>query len=126
MDRSVFILLSMIFLHIVDDYKLQGILASMKQKKWWRGQAEYKELYKYDYIPALLQHSFSWAFMIMLPIAISLKFDIGMWVYAYIINTAIHAVVDTLKANMLKINLVTDQTIHIMQIVVTWLVFVLK
>ena len=34
MDNKIFILLAMIFLHIIDDYKLQGSLASMKQKKW--------------------------------------------------------------------------------------------
>ena len=33
--NKMFCLLLMIFLHIIDDYKLQGILASMKQKNWW-------------------------------------------------------------------------------------------
>ena len=97
----------------------------MKQKIWWEEQKGYKPLYKYDYIPALIEHSFSWTFMIMLPIAIYLKFDIGWWSIAYIINMAIHAFVDDLKANRFKINLVIDQTIHIIQIVLTWLLFVL-
>ena len=120
---NIFVLLSMIFLHIIDDYKLQGILASMKQKRWWKEQKEYKSLYKYDYIPALLEHSFSWTFMIMLPIAFALNFNIGLWVIAYIVNMIIHAIVDDLKANKMKINLVVDQTIHIVQIVITWLIF---
>lgn len=124
MNNKIFILLSMIFLHIIDDYKLQGILASMKQKTWWEDQKGYNELYKYDYIPALIEHSFSWAFMIMLPIAISLNFNIGWWAIAYVINMIIHAIVDTLKANSLKINLVTDQTIHVVQIVITWMIFI--
>lgn len=123
MDNKIFILLAMIFLHIIDDYKLQGILASMKQKKWWEEQKEYKNLYKYDYIPALIEHSFSWTFMVMLPIAVMLRFDIGWWVIAYIMNMIIHAFVDDLKANKFKINLVVDQTIHIIQIFVTWLIF---
>lgn len=123
MDNKIFVLLAMIFLHIIDDYKLQGILASMKQKKWWEEQKEYKNLYKYDYIPALIEHSFSWTFMIMLPIAIMLHFNVGWWVIAYIMNMIIHAFVDDLKANKFKINLVVDQTIHIIQIVVTWLIF---
>lgn len=123
MDNKIFVLLAMIFLHIIDDYKLQGILASMKQKKWWEEQKEYKNLYKYDYIPALIEHSFSWTFMIMLPIAVMLHFNIGWWVIAYIANIIVHAFVDNLKANQFKINLVVDQTIHIMQIVVTWLIF---
>lgn len=125
MSSSVFILLSMIFLHIVDDFKLQqGILSNMKQKNWWIHQKEYKNIYRYDYIPALILHAFSWSFMIMLPIAIALRFDIGLWAIAYIVNTVIHALVDTLKANALKINLVTDQMIHMVQIIITWMIFV--
>jgi hypothetical protein len=124
MDNKIFILLAMIFLHIIDDYKLQGILASMKQKKWWKEQKEYKKLYRHDYIPALIEHSFSWTFMIMLPIAIVLHLNIGWWIFAYIVNMVIHAFVDDLKANKFKINLVIDQTIHIIQIIVTWLIFI--
>jgi len=126
MSNKIFILLSMIFLHIIDDYKLQqGVLANLKQKKWWKEQKEYKWMYKYDYIPALLNHAFSWTFMIMLPIAIVLRFDIGVWVYAYVINIIIHAFVDDLKANKFKINLVIDQSIHMIQIFITWLIFIL-
>lgn len=124
MNNKIFILFSMIFLHIIDDYKMQGILASMKQKKWWTEQKEYKPLYKYDYIIALIEHSFSWTFMIMLPISLSLHFNIGWWVLAYVINATIHAFVDNLKANKFKINLVIDQLIHIAQILITWLVFI--
>ena len=124
MDNKIFILLAMIFLHIIDDYKLQGILASMKQKKWWKEQKEYKKLYRHDYIPALIEHSFSWTFMIMLPIAIVLHLNIGWWIFAYIVNMVIHAFVDDLKANKFKINLVIDQTIHLIQIIVTWLIFI--
>jgi hypothetical protein len=121
---NVFILLSMIFLHVIDDYKLQGILASMKQKKWWAEQKEYKPLYKYDYIAALIMHSFSWTFMIMLPIAITLQFNIGWWIIAYIVNMVIHAYIDDLKANKFKINLLEDQSIHIAQIICTWFIFI--
>ena len=124
MDNKIFILLAMIFLHIIDDYKLQGILASMKQKKWWEEQKEYRKLYRHDYIPALIEHSFSWTFMMMLPIAVVLRFNIGWWVIAYIANMVIHAFVDNLKANKFKINLVIDQTIHMAQIIITWLIFI--
>ena len=124
--NEIFTLLSMVFLHIIDDYKLQGILASMKQKKWWKEQKEYRSLYQYDYIPALIEHSFSWTFMIMLPIAIALHFNIGNWIFAYIINMVIHAYVDNLKANKHKINLIIDQLIHIIQIIITWLIFICK
>ena len=119
----IFILLAMLFCHIIDDFYLQGILASMKQKMWWRKQEQYKEKYRYDYIVALIIHSFSWVFMIMLPIAIYLKFNLG-WLYlAYPINLTIHAIVDDLKANKLKINLIVDQSIHILQIIIIWIMF---
>ena len=124
MINYIFILLSMVFLHIIDDYKLQGILASMKQQNWWQKQENYKSLYKYDYIPALLELSFSWTFMIMLPIAFSMQFKIGLWLIAYIVNLIIHAFIDDLKANKLKINLIVDQLIHIIQIFITWIIFV--
>lgn len=121
------ILLTMIFLHIIDDFVLQklGILAMLKQKEWWTAQKEYKPLYKYDYIAGLLVHSFSWAFMIMLPIAIQLNFNVS-WGYgtALFVNMLIHCFVDDLKANKLKINLIVDQTIHIIQIVLTAIIFI--
>jgi hypothetical protein len=42
--NNCFLLLLMIFLHIVDDYYLQGILASMKQKEWWHKTAPEKNV----------------------------------------------------------------------------------
>ena len=116
----------MVFCHIVDDYYLQGKLASFKQKSWWQEKAP-DQLYKYDYIVALMMHSFSWAFMIMLPIAVSQSFDIGARFAAmFVVNTAVHAIVDHLKANERKINLVTDQSIHICQIIVTFMMWIAR
>lgn len=116
----------MMFCHIVDDYYLQGKLALFKQKSWWKKNAPH-EMYKYDYIVALIMHSFSWAFMMMLPIAVSQSFDIGAgFVAMFVVNTAVHAIVDHLKANKRKINLVTDQSIHIGQIVLTFLICMLS
>ena len=60
---KIVILIVMFFCHIVDDYYLQGCLANMKQKSWWQIHTSNK-LYKYDYIMALLEHAFSWSFMI--------------------------------------------------------------
>ena len=48
----LFVIILMIFCHIVDDYYLQGWLASAKQKQWWKDNAPDK-LYRFDY--ALLQ-----------------------------------------------------------------------
>ena len=119
---NVLILLAMIFLHIVDDYYLQGILASMKQRAWWKENAP-DPLYKHDYIVALMEHAFSWTFMIMLPVGIYTIFydkSIVLIIIMFLINWIIHAIVDHLKANVKVINLVTDQAIHILQIIVTW------
>ena len=120
--NNAFIFLLMIFFHIVDDYYLQGILASMKQKKWWKENAP-ESLYKHDYIWALFMHSFSWAFMIMLPIAFKTNFNIDFFfIYIFILNVIGHAFIDDAKANKKELNLVQDQSLHLLQIVMTALV----
>lgn len=123
---KVFILLAMIFCHIVDDYYLQqGLLANMKQKLWWTKQEQYADKYKYDYLVALIIHSFSWSFMIMLPIAFIDNFKVGAaFTVMFFANAITHGIVDDLKANKFKINLVQDQTIHIYQIIITALILV--
>ena len=124
--NGLFVLLSMMFCHIVDDYYLQGKLALFKQKSWWQENAP-DEMYKHDYIVALMMHSFSWAFMVMLPIAVSQSFDIGAGFAAmFVVNTAVHAMVDDLKANKRKINLVTDQLIRAGQIALTFLICITR
>ena len=45
------------------------------------------------------------------------------YVGAIISNTEIHMYVDNLKANELKINLIVDQSIHIAQIIITYILF---
>ncbi len=118
---KAFVLLWMLFNHVLDDYFLQGILASMKQKKWW--QENYPDAkYKHDYIMALFMHSLSWSFMIMLPIAAFYSFNVGFWfIFAFIMNLALHMYVDNGKANIGIINLIEDQILHIIQIVGTWI-----
>ena len=119
------ILILMFFAHIVDDYYLQGWLASAKQKKWWKKNAPDK-LYKFDYIMVLFCHTLSWSIMIFLPILIySLINNIDLnWFYLAIpINLIIHAIVDDLKVNKFKINLIVDQSIHFIQIIITWVIF---
>ena len=122
--NDLFLILSMIFCHIVDDYYLQGWLASAKQKKYWQDNAPDK-MYRYDYIWALLMHSFSWSFMVMLPIALSLSFDVSvLFGVVFVFNVVIHAFTDDLKANKKKINLWVDQIIHLTQIVITAIIFI--
>ena len=127
---KILLLLMMIFLHIVDDYYLQGWLASAKQKSYWEQNAPDK-LYKHDYIMALFMHSFSWAFMIIVVPSVytlinTTNTNNASLVIAlfFLINLCIHMVVDNSKANLKKINLVQDQLCHLVQILITWVVFV--
>lgn len=151
MDKSL-IFLTMVFFHTIADYNLQGILASMKQSQWWtemfcddmeklskRKDILPEKVFEYkmnaiqdafhkshnDFIMALFMHSFSWAFMIMLPILYYYHFDTSMigeaFYISFAINTIIHMYVDHMKANMKKINLVTDQLIHLVQITFTFI-----
>ena len=123
---KLLILLSMIFCHIVDDYYLQGWLASAKQKEWWEKNAPQK-LYKYDYIVALFMHSFSWSFMISVPlflysilVAGAKNEDIYYISFLMVLNLICHMLVDNMKCNKKIINLITDQSIHILQIICTF------
>ena len=120
----IFVFLFMVFCHIIDDYNLQGWLASAKQKSYWEND-EYTRFrmwkYKNDYIMALFIHSLSWAFMIMLPIAITESFNVGwLFLLVFLINTAMHMFIDNEKANNKTINLVTDQLLHLVQIAGTF------
>ena len=120
--NTIFVFMLMIFCHIVDDYYLQGWLASAKQKQYWQENAP-QDLYKREYIWALIMHSFSWTFMIMLPIAYVNSFAVdASFVIIFAMNVIIHAMIDDLKANKKKINLWEDQLIHILQIGLTALV----
>lgn len=120
MGIKILLLLTMIFCHIIDDYYLQGWFASAKQKMWWEKNAP-DELYKYDYIAALFMHSFSWTFMIMLVPTIYVLLVGGIWSpVVFVANLVIHMIVDDMKANKKKINLIQDQSIHMIQIFATW------
>ena len=124
--NGLFVLLLMMFCHIVDDYYLQGKLALFKQKSWWEEKAP-DQLYKYDYIVALIMHSFSWAFMIMLPVLIAFSLNPPLWFwFDLLFNVCLHAMIDNLKCNELKINLIQDQLIHLAQILTTWIMYVLE
>jgi hypothetical protein len=122
--RKLIILLTMLFLHIIDDYVLQDALARLKQRSYWKEHAP-DEKYKHDYIIALIEHSFEWTFMVMLPITIKcfiLNYGLFLYVVCFLANVIIHTIVDDLKANKLKINLIQDQCVHIVQVLITWFV----
>lgn len=124
----IFVLIAMLFSHVFDDYVLQGCLANLKQKRFWENDDIGKNpKYRYDYICALIMHSISWSFCTMLPIALfiglnSITFDFAI---CFAINVAVHAITDDLKANKLKINLIEDQSVHMIQIALTFVYFVI-
>ena len=116
----------MLFLHLIDDYKIQGILANLKQREWWKENAP-NPLYKNDYKVALIEHGFSWAFTISLPflyVAITQNnLALGIFVIInYFVNALIHAFIDNLKANEHIISLTTDQLLHWIQIGSFWFI----
>ena len=124
------ILFVMIFLHVLEDFHLQGILAQLKQRDWWRTNAP-SRLYREDYLIALITHSFEWAFLITLPwlVIAFITVDTGlitMLLLSYLLNTIFHGAVDDLKANQKRINLWTDQKYHYIQIIVTWVLLTIS
>ena len=121
--NSLFLLASMFFMHVVADFNLQGIMASMKQKDWWKKQEGYDaEDNKNDYKAPLFWHSFQWSFCIMLPlfVANNLKIDFISLVF-FCLNVFCHYTIDNSKANGHYINLATDQLFHVLQIIGTFI-----
>ena len=127
LEVKIVVLLVMIQMHIIDDYCLQGKLANFKQKRWW--EQNYPDaMYRKDFLMALFLHAFSWTFMTMLPVIVYriLLGDLPLWCYGvFVANWLIHGVVDHFKANKLAINLIVDQSVHLVQVAVTWGVLVL-
>jgi len=124
---KILLLIAMLFFHIIDDYYLQGWLASAKQKSWWEQNAP-DRLYKNDYKIALIEHAFSWTCSIHIPVLIyfwyySIQLNLYTFLFCFIFDLILHAVIDHLKANKKVINLTTDQCIHFGQIFVTWYVY---
>ncbi len=121
---NIFVICLMLFMHVLDDYVLQApCLCNLKQRDFWKKNAP-EEQYKHDYKVALIMHALSWSFMIMLPCAFALDFNVGWgFVYYLLFNTAFHAVIDHLKANVKVINLWIDQACHMVQIAGTFTAF---
>lgn len=119
------LLLVIIFLHIFADFNLQGIMADMKQKDFWK---KYPSKYQLDYVMPLIGHAFQWSFFVHLPIllvATWIQIDlIEMYAALSIVfHTIVHAGIDTLKANDHKTTLIQDQFYHILQLIVIWAIY---
>ena len=106
----------MLLSHLVADYTLQGWLADGKQKSWWKKVVPNLDetKYRYDYVMALFCHSLYWSIFICLPFLGHQYLCV-----AVAVNTIIHMVVDDLKANRFKLNLIQDQILHFGQILIT-------
>lgn len=117
------ILVLMLLGHLVADYTLQGWLADGKQESWWKKVCGGKihDKYKNDYIAALVCHALYWSIFVCAPF-----YESSHFLLATIINTAVHAVVDDLKANQKRINLIQDQLIHLVQILITFAILIVQ
>ncbi len=125
---SIKVLLLMFLFDIIDDFVLQPIcLSKLKQKRYWIEECKKYNLniskYDTDYITALLIHGLSWSIMIHVPLMFlgGIRDDFFL-LLSVLFNAIIHAIIDNLKANKLKINLDVDQCLHGFQIVITWIV----
>lgn len=123
----IIMFLVMFWLHLIDDFHLQGLLGDLKQKSWWEKNYPDK-LYKNDWVFALFEHSFSWAFTTHIPLlALSIYsyyvngycYCLVTYILCIILNVGFHMIIDNLKANDLVISLSTDQLLHICQIILS-------
>lgn len=122
----IIVLVLCLFTHSVYDFHIQGILANLKQKKWWMENVFVKGFdhkYEYDYLAALATHGFEWSVAMHLPLIFFWNVDLVLLISSILMNTIVHCVVDDLKCNRFKINLIEDQLIHFIQVVLT--VFIL-
>ena len=145
---KIFILFLMLLMHYIEDFHLQGCLANLKQKKWWIDELcknfdcndkceEVREpyltttIYKNDYKMSLFAHSIENALFVMLPLIIDLLISElttdylqNAWIFfvpAIALICVSHYIIDNLKANEMKINLVQDQILHIIFILIVFL-----
>ena len=113
--------LLMAFCHVIEDFHVQGILADLKQRMWWKDNVKqdgFGHRYDKDYIAALLVHGFEWSFFIHLPLMWYTNLS-PLVLVSLPINMVVHAVIDDLKCNRLKLNLWQDQLLHLVQIAIT-------
>jgi len=116
------IIILTVLMHILDDYVLQGVcLSNLKQKSYWK---ENLRMYRNDYKVALIVHGMSWSSLVMLPMLVLMQMQVtGIFIIVWLAMGLVHAFIDDLKANLKVINLVTDQTLHMIQIAVVIILF---
>lgn len=121
LNVRIFVLVLMILGHLLADYPLQGWLAQAKNKSYWN--REDKKI-KDDWIAALICHATMWGILMFLPIMLEDGVFLDWWWLLLPANIAIHAFIDHLKANKKAICLIDDQLLHLLQIAITWMLWV--
>lgn len=127
----ILVLAGMVWAHTWADYVLQhACLHELKCKSWWQEHAN-QQRYRNDYKVALLMHCIQWTGAVLAPIAAIIIFcyDINtpmiglLFLAAFVSNTIGHYYLDDAKANRYMTNLIEDQVWHMVQVVITWGVF---
>lgn len=130
---KAFIFIAMVLFHILEDFHLQGILASMKQKSWWQSECnklgiKYESSkYKHDHIISLCIHALENSIFITLPLIIDgliTTFTTNLnnslfigWAFIIFASTVVHAFIDNFKCNNKGISLIIDQLLHFIFII---------
>lgn len=119
------IFLLMVFCHLIDDFVLQDKFSYLKQRSWWKKACDTDglpyEKYKNDYKMALFEHALEWSISIILPIMFFVNCPGWLLLLLVILNTIFHLLIDNMKANQLRLNLIQDQLLHFIQIIITFL-----
>ena len=112
----------MILCHVVDDFVFQPIcLSRLKCKEEWKAYAE-DRMYEHDYLMALFMHAMSWSIMIHLPLMFMTSVSSEKLFLSVSVNLVLHFIIDNLKANRHRLNLIEDQLLHLIQIFGTFLI----
>lgn len=121
-----------VLLHLIADYTLQGCLANLKQRSWWIEEGKKHDMtmqeiakYKHDYKCGMLCHSLYWTLVTFFPIIFLSDLSWAVVSLIVLVNTAAHYEVDDMKANQGKLTLWQDQGLHLLQIVLTCVIFAL-
>lgn len=126
----LFLLLVSVYLHFWDDFHHQGCLKEMKQRIWWETHPQYTDEYANDYKICMMVHAFEWACAVHAPYIIYGLYNglftdmkVVMTLTSITFHMLYHARIDSMKANERKINLVTDQANHMIQLLVIMTTF---
>ncbi len=121
------LILSMLCLHVIADFHLQGCLAEMKQKDKWKKYIEQNEFYDGDWKAAMLMHSIEWSTLIMTPMIVwrcLTSGNAGLAFGVFIVNVGLHYLIDHMKCNWKIINLRQDQIYHLLQVGLTFCIMI--